>query len=151
MMCRFTPERENFTLREVISPSYAHRRLTSLRKVRSSLVASIATAESRFIRSRESKKRESAHLDALPRWRIGRGRRIDKRCVRRETRAAILFRIVNFEHQGLVAPHLRKIEPTVIGVVLQSIGLSHAVRIAALRNEQVFHSDALGIGDRERI
>src|SRR6266542_2176656 len=91
-------------------------------------------------------KRESAYLDALTRRSLGRRSRVDEGCVRRETRPAILFGIINFEHQSFVAPHLRKIEPTMIGIVLEPVSLSHSVRIATVRYEQIFHLYALGVG-----
>ena len=44
------------------------------------------------------KKREGTYLDTLARWRVGRGRGVLERCVRREPCAAVLFGLVNLEH-----------------------------------------------------
>ena len=62
-----------------------------------------------------------------------------------------VFRIVDFKHQRLVAAHLGKIIPAMIGVVFQSISLPDPVRVAALGDDQIFHRDALGVGQREGI
>src|SRR6266511_3868172 len=114
---------------------------------RSALVTKHPLSDRRLCRE----KRESTYLDALTRRSLGRRSRVDEGCVRRETRPAILFGIINFEHQSFVAPHLRKIEPTMIGIVLEPVSLSHSVRIATFRYEQIFHLYALGVGYGQRI
>src|SRR4029077_2659365 len=96
-------------------------------------------------------ERESAHLDALPRrgvwWRGG----IFERRVGREPCAAVFLGIENFENQRLVAPHLRKIKPTVVGTILEAVSLSHAMRIASLGHDQIVHLYAFGVGKSEGI
>jgi len=71
--------------------------------------------------------------------------------VRGEARAAVLGRFVYFEHQRLVAPHPRKIEPAVLRVVADTVGFAHAVRIAALGADQVPGSEAARVRDGERV
>ena len=87
-------------------------------------------------------------------WRGGaprrRGRILERR-VRREARAPVFLRVVDLEHHRLVAPHLREVEPAVPRAVLQPVGLPHAVRVAALGDQEIVGLDALGVGDGERI
>src|SRR3989441_11539337 len=74
-----------------------------------------------------------------------------ERAVRGEARTAVLRRIEYLEYQRLVAPHLREIEPAVIRVVADAVGLAHPVRIAALGADQVPGGEAPRIGDGERV
>src|SRR6266849_9216778 len=99
----------------------------------------------------EVEERKRSGLDALARRRARRRGRIDERAVRGEARAAVLGRIEYLEYQRLVAPHQRKIEPAVIRVVPDAVGLAHAVRIAALGADQVPGGEAARVGDRERV
>src|SRR6266850_7566961 len=94
---------------------------------------------------------ERPRLDALARRRARRRGRIDERAVRGEARAAVLGRIEYLEYQRLVAPHQRKIEPAVIRVVADAVGLAHAVRIAALGADQVPGGEAARVRDGERV
>ena len=71
--------------------------------------------------------------------------------MRREARTARGFRLVDLEHDGLVAPHARKIEPAMVGVVGQPVGLADAVRVAAFGHHQVARRDAARIGQCQRI
>lgn len=97
-----------------------------------------------------SKKCESAHFDALPRWRIGRSGRILERSVRRESRP-IFFRVIYFEDDRFIAAHLGKINPPMIGIVFEPVGLADPVRIAAFRYHEIVKRNASGIGKRQRI
>src|SRR5207249_11972792 len=94
---------------------------------------------------------KGARLDALARRRA-RGRvRILERAVRGEARAPVLRGIEYLEDEGLVAPHPRKIEPAVLRVVGDAVGLAHAVRIAALGADQVLGGETARVGDSERV
>src|SRR5262245_20814555 len=88
---------------------------------------------------------------ALSRRRAGRRRRIGERGMRREARAAVGRRVVDLEHDRLVARELRKVEPAVRRVELQAIGLADAVRVAPLGDQQVARRDAARVGERQRI
>src|SRR6266571_6315621 len=96
-------------------------------------------------------KSERARLDALARRRLRARAEIVERGVRGEPRPAALFRVEHLEHEHLVAPHFGEIEPAVGRVVAQPVRLTHAVRIAALGDEQIPGRDAARIGDRERV
>src|SRR5690348_3540328 len=80
---------------------------------------------------------ERPRLDALPRWRTRRRAGILERRMRREARTAVFRRVVHLEDDRLVAPHLWEVEPAVGGVVFQPVGLSHPIRVAPLRDQQV--------------
>src|SRR5262249_31688724 len=90
-------------------------------------------------------ERESAHLDALPRSWVWWGSGVFERRVGREARAAVFLGIEYFEDQRFIAPHLGKIKPAMLRVVLQAVSLSHAMRIASLGHDQVVHLYFLGM------
>src|SRR5260370_8409154 len=75
-------------------------------------------------------KRERADFDALTQSRVGGRGRILERGVRGPAGAAVLRRIVDLEHQRLLAPHARQIVPAVLGIVVHGVGWPDSLRLA---------------------
>src|SRR5215472_8946239 len=90
-------------------------------------------------------KNQSACLDTFSCRRIGRARRIVERGMRREARAAVIRRVITFEQDRLVAPHLRKIEPSMIWVKGDGINLAGAVAISEVARDPIALVDSAGI------
>ena len=64
---------------------------------------------------------------------------------------AVLRRVIDLEHQRLVARLARKPEPLVLRIVGDRVGLADAVRVAPLRDDEVVERHAAGVGDGERM
>src|SRR5262249_29141293 len=95
-------------------------------------------------------KRQRADFDALARPRVGRRGRIVESGVGGPAGAAVLLRIVDLEHQRLLAAHARQPVPAVRGIVGYGVGLADAVGITALAYQKIVERDAARIADAER-
>src|SRR4029077_9620349 len=81
---------------------------------------------------RRYEKGERPHLDTLT-WRSAcRSGGVDERSVGREPCATVDLRVVHLEDDRLVSLHLRKVEPKMVRVVAQLIGLAYALGISTL-------------------
>src|SRR5262249_18913325 len=98
-----------------------------------------------------SEEREGAHFYALAGRGVRGGCRILQRRVRCESCASVPFWIVNFENDRFVWTHLREINPTMVGVVFQPIGLSNPMRIAPLGHHPIVKRNAFGVGKCQRV
>src|SRR5262249_21657966 len=65
-------------------------------------------------------------------------------------RATVLERVIDLEHQRLLAPHAWEIVPAVLRIILRRVGLADAIGVAALRDHEVFERDAARVADRQR-
>src|SRR5580658_6800399 len=93
---------------------------------------------------------QCAHFDAFPRRSIGTAGRIFKRTVSREARAAVLLRVVALQQNDLALFESRKVEPAMVRIVGEAIGLTDFVAIDQIGRDEVFGIDRAGIADRER-
>jgi hypothetical protein len=59
-----------------------------------------------------------------------------------KARPAILGRIVAFDQDRFVGPHLGHVEPTVSGVVPDAVGLAYPVAVDQIRGDEIRESDA---------
>ena len=82
-------------------------------------------------------KRQRPHLYALAGWGVGGGGRIVEGGVRREAGAPVGGRIIALDEHHLVPSHVRKIEPVVIRVVGDVVGLAGAIRIDQIGLDQI--------------
>src|SRR5260370_2065124 len=119
----------------------------SLRSMRATKVA-LATGSR--LRERALEKRQCADFDALARPRLGRRGRVLESGVGGPAGAAVLRRVVDFEHQRLLAPHARQPVPAVLGIVGDGVGLADPVGIAALAHDEIPRRDAARVADRKR-
>src|SRR4051794_2091295 len=62
--------------------------------------------------------------------------------MRGKARPAILGRIVAFDQDRFVGPHLGHVEPTVSGVVPDAVGLAYPVAVDQIRGDEIRESDA---------
>src|SRR5262245_27465210 len=95
-------------------------------------------------------KRPGPDLDALARTLLGLRGRILEGGVRGPARHAFLLRVVDLEHQRLLAAHAREPVPAMPGIVGARVGLALAVLIDALRDDEVLKRDTACIANRER-
>src|ERR1041385_8945357 len=146
--------RENGTTMVMILPGSGYDGCARAAAAGKSRTAASVKCPENFVVSTGSRAREEGErprLDAPARRRPRRRVGVVERAVRGEASAPVLRRIEYLEDERLVAPHPREIEPAVIRVVADAVGLAHAVRIAALGADQVPRGEAARIGDRERI
>src|SRR6266852_7469626 len=95
-------------------------------------------------------KYECANLNTLARRRVRQTARIVKRRMCRKARAAVLLRIVALDQQCLVPLHIREIEPTVIWIVSESVGLAHSVLIDEVARHVILGRDTPRVTNCER-
>src|SRR6266851_7701539 len=95
-------------------------------------------------------KYECANLDTLARRRVRRTARIVKRRMSRKTRAAILLRIVALDQQCLVSLHIRKIEPAMIWIEREPVGLTDSVRIDEVARHVILERDTPCVANCQR-
>src|SRR5262245_2587703 len=90
-------------------------------------------------------------LDAFPRRRPRRRRRIVERAVRSEARRLARVGVIDLEDERLVPRHLREVVPLVRRVVSDVIDLAGAVLVAPLDPDEALLRNRAAIADRERI
>src|SRR6266852_4415817 len=95
-------------------------------------------------------KYECANLNTLARRRVRRTARIVKRRMCRKARSSILLRIVALDQQCLVALHIREIEPTVIWIVSEPVGLADSVLIDEVARHVILGRDTPRVANRQR-
>ena len=82
--------------------------------------------------------------------RIGRRGGIGEGAMGCKPGAPVGLRIEALQQQYLVGGHLRHIEPLMIRIVFDRIGLTDAMRIDQIRSDEVVWFDRAGIADRQR-
>src|SRR5262245_30915601 len=92
-------------------------------------------------------KSERTHFNTLPRRSVRRSRRIIERGMRGES-STLFFRVVDLENDRFVAAHLGEIDPPMIGIGFEPIGLADPVRITALGDHEIAKRNTPGIGKR---
>src|SRR6185295_14114227 len=96
-------------------------------------------------------KRESPDLDTLAWAGGGTGVGIFERGMRAPAGTAVLGRVIDFEHERLVAPHAREPGPAMRRIVGELVDLADSVGKAPFRCDEVFLLQRARIGDGERI
>src|SRR6266478_8145793 len=93
---------------------------------------------------------QGSELDALPRQDIGGSGRVVKGGVGGKACRTVFGRIVAFDQDRLVGPHLRHIEPAVSGVVSDAVGLAFPIAVDQIRGDEIRKGDTRRIANGER-
>ena len=67
-----------------------------------------------------------------------------------KARPAVLGRIVAFDQDRFVGPHLGNVEPTVSRVVPDAVGLAYPVAVDQIRGDEIREGDARRVANSER-
>src|SRR5713101_3470132 len=84
---------------------------------------------------------QRAHLDALPRWRVGRAGRVVEGAMRGETRRTMLPRIEAFDQQHLGRLHGRSVVPAMLRAEGHRVGFTDAVAIDEIAGDEILRRD----------
>src|SRR5262249_50769181 len=95
-------------------------------------------------------KHQRAQFDALAQRRVGRCGGIDEGGVRPEPRAAVVQRVIALQKESFLRLHLRKIEPAMVGIEFDRIGLAAAVGIDQVGGDEIAGRDRRAIAHGKR-